>query len=81
MYMKLSRENVHLPRYQIQQQKPLFLKTVLNFWPWEYCRGWVYMVLFGKPRWSFTKSLEQPVVLKSGDDMNIHILLIRLQFF
>ena len=24
-------------------------ETVLNFWPWDYCCGWVQMVAFKEP--------------------------------
>ena len=56
----------------IDVQHPAHLgQTVFNFWPWEYCCDWVYVVLFKEHRLSVTESLAQSVELKFVDDMNI----------
>ena len=49
-------------------------KTVLNFWPWKYCCGWVYMNLFKEWRLSFTVNLVQSVESTFWNDMHISIL-------
>ena len=66
----------------IDVQHPAHLgKIVLNFWPWEYCYGWVYMKHLKESSLSDIDSLVQPVELKFWDDININFLFGKITVY